>query len=521
MRKANYSAQSSLVKILLVVIVVFAQTLSTSFLTPANALPNVTATGTNPTVCNQTVGSTTGVSAVRLAGGDCVVKFTNAGASNTWTAPTNALRIRLLVLGGGGGGGVDAGSGGGGGGAYEATSVAVTPNTSYSLFVASGGTAGIYGGTSPSNGDTSTITIGVTTYGGTGGKPGPIGISTSPQTAAAVGGTGFGVGGTATNGATGGVGKGWVSGQTGAGAIGNDGNLTSDISGTSTIYGGSGAGGANVSGVSVAIVLGGAGGGGAAGFNSPTITIAGDGGANTGGGGGAGMSNASPSSYKSSGAGGSGVVILRYTPDTSAPTIISGATANFPENTPTSTNATTVTLSESSTVTLTGNTDGALFTLIKVDSVTVQIRFLTSPDYENPLDVGANRQYDIVIQAVDSAGNSANLSISITVTNVNESSILGSISTASPIYKGIATSISFTVNAAGNARFLVDGKRVASCLSVATTGSYPNFTATCNWKPTVGGRHLVIASFTPFDSSFSSGTTNASAVLVLKRTTTR
>ena len=487
----------------------------------ANALPNVTATGTNPTVCNQTVGTTTGVTAIRLSGGDCVIKFTSAGSSNTWTVPTNALRIRLLVIGGGGGGGVDAGSGGGGGGAYEASSVAVTPNVSYSLYVASGGTAGIYNGTSPSNGETSTITIGATTYGGTGGKPGPIGISSSPQTTAAIGGTGFGANGTATSGATGGVGKGWVSGQTGAGTVGNDGNLTSDISGTSTVYGGSGAGGANVSGVNVTIVLGGAGGGGAAGYNSPSITIAGDGGANTGGGGGAGMSNASPSNYKSSGAGGTGVVILRYTPDTSAPTIVSGATANFAENTSVTTNATTVTLSESSTVTLTGATDGALFTLTTVDSVTVRIRFISSPDYENPLDIGGNRQYDIVIQATDTAGNSANLSIAITVTNVNESSTLGSISISLPIYKGVITSISFSVNNVGNARFFMDGKRIATCLSISTTGTYPNFQATCNWKPPVTGRHLLTATFTPTDNTFTSGTTNTNTVWVQKRTTTR
>ena len=69
---------------------------------PAQAAP-VTATGTNPSICNQEVGNAASVVAYRLTGGDCVVEFKNVG-STTWTVPTGVTSVSLLVVGGGGGG---------------------------------------------------------------------------------------------------------------------------------------------------------------------------------------------------------------------------------------------------------------------------------------------------------------------------------------------------------------------------------------------------------------------------------
>ena len=300
-------------------------------------------TSNNNAICNQTVGSNTGVTATRLSGGDCVVTFTTAGTPNTWTVPSGVTAIQLLVVGGGGGGGIDGGSGGGGGGAYQTSSTPVTPGASYSLYVGSGGAYGNYGVTSPGNGESSTITINGTVFAGLGGAAAANGISTNPQPAAALGGGYQGTGGTGYNGATGGAGIGWVTGIYGAGSNGNAGNLTSTISGTSTVYGGSGAGGGNTATITtVPVRTGGAGGGGNATYEtngtyySPT-----NGAANTGGGGGAGLSNASTISYKSSAGGGSGVVILRFTPDTSITVSLSACCANLKYRTTSSITATT------------------------------------------------------------------------------------------------------------------------------------------------------------------------------------
>ena len=293
--------------------------LAISILTLTSSAHAASVTSNNNAICNQTVGNSGGVTATRLAGGDCLVTFTTAGVANSWTAPAGVTSIQLLVVGGGGGGGIDGGSGGGGGGAYQTSATAVTPSSVYNVYVGNGGAYGNYGVTSPQNGESSTITINATVFAGLGGAAAANGISTNPQPAAAVGGGFQGAGGTGTNGATGGAGIGWVSGITGSGSNGIAGNLTSSITDTATVYGGSGAGGGNMAGLStVAVRRGGAGGGGDSTYvTSGSFTGATNGAANTGGGGGGGLSNSTNISYKSSAGGGSGIVVLRYTPNTS------------------------------------------------------------------------------------------------------------------------------------------------------------------------------------------------------------
>ena len=77
------------------------------FVDEAQATPNV---GVG-TVCEQTVGNTSGVSVTKLSSSDdCVVTFSS---DNTWTPNAGIGSIEALVVAGGGGGG----SGGWGGGA--------------------------------------------------------------------------------------------------------------------------------------------------------------------------------------------------------------------------------------------------------------------------------------------------------------------------------------------------------------------------------------------------------------------
>ena len=60
--------------------------------------------------------------------------------------------------------------------------------------------------------------------------------------------------------------------------------------------------------------------------------------------------------------------------------------------------------------------DGALFT---IDPTTGAVRFIASPDFEDPDDAGGNNVYDITVTASD-GDNSTNHAVAITVTNVNE-----------------------------------------------------------------------------------------------------
>ena len=367
----------------------------------------------------------------------------------------------------------------------------------------------------------------------------------------------------------------------------------------------------------------GAGGGGAGGsystaydgFNAVANTGSGGGGASYGG------------SPKTGGTGGSGLLIIRYSSDSTAPTFTNSTTFSFAENSATSSNAATITVNESSTVSINSGNDSALFTVVVSDSVTARIRFLSSPNFESPTDVGTNNGYELSIRATDTAGNFANQSITISVTNVDEAPTIGINSSASThsitqaenstsvitytasdvdagsslsfsisgtdvadfainsssgvltfaanpdfeapadsdtnntyvvvitvsdgaaltdtqtltvtisnanesasvnaptvsgnVNKGVSTTITVTLNAAGKVRFFLGGKRISNCLARSTTGSYPNFSATCSWKPPVTGRQNLTVRITPTDSSFSATTSASTAVWVTKRTNTR
>jgi hypothetical protein len=434
------------------------------------------------------------------------------------------------------------------------------------------------------------------------------------------GGSPTAVGGSSGNVNSGGTGNGGVSGCPsptfcnaggggGAGGVGTGLNagigVTSNLSGSSTVYGAGGAGRGNSDfGTSEATCAG-------TSSRFDAVMHTGCGGSDAG---------------SAMGSGGSGIVVAIYAYDTTAPSFTNSTTFSFQENSATSSNAATITVNESSTVSINSGSDSALFTVVVSDSVTARIRFLSSPNFESPTDVGANNGYELSIRATDRGGNFANQSITISVTNVNEAPTISinssnathaitqaenstSITTytaadvdagaslsfslsgadaadfainsssgvlifaSSPdfeapadsdvnnqyvviitvsdgalsdtqtltvtitnanesatvsaptvsgtINKGIATTITVNLNTAGKVRFFLGGKRISNCLARSTTGSYPNFTATCSWKPPVTGRQSLTASITPTDGSFSATTSPSTAVWVTKRANSR
>ncbi|MFH0710710.1 MAG: Ig-like domain-containing protein [Pseudomonadota bacterium] len=99
--------------------------------------------------------------------------------------------------------------------------------------------------------------------------------------------------------------------------------------------------------------------------------------------------------------------------DTIAPTFTSGTTTTVSENTTTA--VYTAVATGDATYSL-GGTDAALF---NVDSVSGAVTFKVAPDYENPTDAGTNNTYDITVTATDTAGNTSNQAVAITVQNVD------------------------------------------------------------------------------------------------------
>ena len=162
-------------------------------------------------------------------------------------------------------------------------------------------------------------------------------------------------------------------------------------------------------------------------------------------------------------------------------------------------------------------TDAADFA---IDSVTGVLTFAFTPDFEAPLDSDTNSAYIVAVTVSDGTLTDIQ-TLTVTVTNVNESSSVGAPTFSASTVKGVSVTISITSNVAGKARFFVNGKRIPSCLSRPTTGNYPNFTVTCSWKPPVTGRQSVSATFTPADNTFSAANSPTSTIQVVKRGWTR
>ncbi len=242
------------------------------------------------------------------SGGYRINTFTTSG---TFTVNSGISNVEVLVVAGGGGGAAMTGGGGGAGGVlYNATHAVSTQ--SYVVTVGAGG-AGQIGASNPGYGSDGQNSVfdNLTAIGGGGGA--------TNAGNGRLGGSGGGSGHSNTTGGAGTAGQGYsgsggatgvpnygAGGGGGAGAVGgvptntNGGNggigVSYSISGSSAYYAGGGGGGTYLGGTPG---NGGLGGGG----NSP----AGNATANTGGGGGGQINNGS-----NAGAGGSGIVIVRY-----------------------------------------------------------------------------------------------------------------------------------------------------------------------------------------------------------------
>ncbi len=482
--------------------------------------------------CIQNVGSTTGIT-VTTYSNRCVVKFTSTTAT-TWTVPRGVTKLWVLVVGGGGGGGSDEGGGGGAGGYVENQNFAVTSQSTISLDIGTGGvgatdTSGVGGG------DGGDSIFGSITADGGGGGGSALNVNSSLKDGRAGGSGGggagedatyrLGTGGAATAGqgyaggggySTRGGGGGGAAeiGNTNGTARGGDGKSTTILDGvTSTFFAGGGGGGGGNSGSTTA-VAGGSGGGGAGGAGT---TCPGDGSANTGGGGG----GAGSCTDYSGGDGGTGIIIVNYQFDITAPQITSSTTASVGENTSTSTTILTISANESTTMTIAAGQDSGDFTLLFSDSVTSLLRFALSPDFEAPLDTGADNIYNITVNLEDYSGNTATQAFTITVTDLVESSSISTPTLSASAYKGITVTISVSLNAHGRVLFTSNGKRIANCLAVRTSGTYPSISASCSWKPTVTGRAVIQASFTPTSNTFNAIASERLSLIVAKRTTTR
>ena len=204
-------------------------------------------------------------------------------------------------------------------------------------------------------------------------------------------------------------------------------------------------------------------------------------------------------------------------PDTTPPTFTSAQYFNSAEN---STAVANIVVNESATMTIFGGDDQAKFSILRVNDTTVALSFISAPNFEAPTDNGANNTYVVTIRAVDGSGNAATVMITVTVTDVNETSNFVAFTIAgSPIY-GTTIQITATINVAANVQFRVNNVRIPGCISKATAVISP-FTVVCNWKPARHGLLTLTANATPTGAGLSGSTATPLKVLVSSRTTRR
>lgn len=313
--------------------------------------------------------ATTGATVTDLGDAE-LFTWSATGTVGTITIPEGGATFEALLVGGGGAGGFCRGGGGGGGGVVYEKAVRLEEGT-YTITVGAGGvpdawtptgsddpyknsgssTAGTDGGASILSNATESILVAFggggggtfitgqnsafSAYGNSGaGRTGAsAGGSANKQASVAALGDGQGyAGGAAWSGADGASGGGGGAGGAGQSAFSNDkgGNggagYECSITGAAVVYGGGG--GAGV--YSGPGGVGGAGGGGNAGTGNgnPGMTPGTDG---LGGGGGGASGSGNKWASCGGGAGGSGIVILRYVPPSLAPTVtdFSVETAGF------------------------------------------------------------------------------------------------------------------------------------------------------------------------------------------------
>ena len=108
--------------------------------------------------------------------------------------------------------------------------------------------------------------------------------------------------------------------------------------------------------------------------------------------------------------------------DMLAPTVASGTAVSVAENTTAATVVYDANANdgEGNDVGITYSIGGVDAAIFSINASTGELTFNSSPNYEAPLDAGANNVYNITITATDLAGNAATQSLATTVTNVAE-----------------------------------------------------------------------------------------------------
>ena len=197
-------------------------------------------------------------------------------------------------------------------------------------------------------------------------------------------------------------------------------------------------------------------------------------------------------------------------PDTTPPNVTTTA-FNAAEN---QTAIGTLTANEAVTWSKVGGVDSATVSIVSATGV---ISFNSAPNFEAPADVGADNVYNVTVRATDTAGNITNQAITVTVTDVVDTSSFNSFAlSGSASYRTVVT-ITANVSVASKVTFRARNVIIAGCKNKLTTGSSPNIVATCSWRPSTRGAVTLTATASPTGAGISSTSAAPISVMVGNR----
>jgi len=204
--------------------------------------------------------------------------------------------------------------------------------------------------------------------------------------------------------------------------------------------------------------------------------------------------------------------------DNTAPTFPSAETFNTPEN---STSVGSITTSESATITIFGGEDQAKFSISRTGDSSTALSFVSAPNFEAPTDVGSNNTYVVVFRAVDAASNAGYETVTVTVTDVVETSTFNSFALSGSATYRRAVTINANVSVSSKVTFRARNVIIAACKNKVASGSGSSFSATCSWRPSARGAVVVTAIAVPISAGISSSSASPISVMVGNRSGNR
>ena len=131
--------------------------------------------------------------------------------------------------------------------------------------------------------------------------------------------------------------------------------------------------------------------------------------------------------------------------------------------------------------------------------------------------MGTNNVYEITLTATDAAANAGTQSITITVTDVVDTSSFNSLALGGSATFRQVVSITANVSVPSRITFRAKNVIISGCKNRLTSGSSPNIVATCSWRPSMRGAVVITASAVPTGAGISSATATPVSVVVGNR----